>query len=184
MTIKKLSLIITFSIAVSMNIHAQKLMTRTGKVSFFSSTPVENIEAFNNDVSGILNTQNGELVFVVPIKSFKFEKQLMQEHFNESYMESDKYPKSEFKGKIATISDIGFSKEGSYPAEATGKLTIHGVTKDVTIPGTVTVKNGKTILASKFQIKTADYNIQIPSLAAGKIAKEIEVTVNSILEAK
>lgn len=181
---KRLGLVIAFSVLTAINLHAQKLMTRTGKISFFSSTPVENIEAFNNDVSCILNTQNGELVFVVPVKSFRFEKQLMQDHFNESYMESDKYPKAEFRGKITNINDISFSKDGNYTAKATGKLTIHGVTKEVIVPGSVTVKNGKVTLASEFMVKTADYNIQIPSIASGKIAKEIEVTVSSILEAK
>jgi len=181
---KRLSLIFIFFLIAAAHLHAQKLMTRTGKISFFSSTPVENIEAFNNDVSCVLNTQNGELVFVVPIKSFRFEKQLMKEHFNESYMESDKYPKAQFKGKIADLRTIHFSKDGSYPAKTTGKLTIHGITKEVSIPGSVVVKNGKVTLTSTFKVKTADYHIQIPSLTSDKIAKEIEVSVNSILEAK
>lgn len=181
---KKVSIIFMLGLLTATNIHAQKLMTRTGKVSFFSSTPIENIEAFNNDVSSILNMQNGELAFIVPIKSFKFEKQLMQEHFNENYMESDKYPKATFKGNIINLREINFTKEGNYPTTASGTLTIHGVTKNVTIPGTITVKNGKVTLLSKFNVRTADYNIEIPALVAKKIAKEIEVTVNSILEAK
>lgn len=180
---KKLGLIMIISVFAAANLHAQKLMTRTGKISFFSSTPVENIEAFNNDVSCILNTQNGELVFIVPIKSFRFEKQLMQDHFNESYMESDHYPKAEFRGTIENSNDIRFSKDGNYSAKAIGKLTIHGVTKEVSVPGSVMIKNGKATLSSKFMVKTADYNIHIPSIASGKIAKEIEVTVSSILEA-
>ncbi len=172
---------VTFGI---MNAEAQKMMTRTGKISFFSSTPVENIEAFNNDVASVLDAKTGDMVFVAPIKSFKFEKQLMQDHFNESYMESDKYPKAEFKGKVVNISTINFSKDGTYPVKTVGKLTIHGVTNDVTIPGSITVKGNTAIASSKFKVKTEDYKIEIPSIAVGKIAKEIEVTVNSILEAK
>jgi polyisoprenoid-binding protein YceI len=170
--------------AAAGNLYAQKYMTRTGKISFFSSTPVENIEAFNNEVASVLDAKSGDLVFQVPIKSFKFEKALMQEHFNENYMESDKYPKAEFKGKVADISKVNFSKDGTYNVTTSGKLTIHGVTKDVSIPGTITVKGKQVTANSEFKVKTADYNISIPKLVEGKIAKEIEVTVNSILAQK
>jgi polyisoprenoid-binding protein YceI len=118
-------------------------------------------------------------VFQVPVKSFKFEKQLMQEHFNESYMESDKFPKAEFKGKM-NATDL--SKDGTYKTVVNGKLTIHGVTKDVQIPGTIIVKGAELTLNAKFNVATADYNIQIPSVAKGKIANQIEVTINSVLK--
>ena len=163
---------------------AQKYMTRTGKVTFFSSTPIENIEAFNNETSGVLNAANGEFIFQVPIQSFKFEKALMQEHFNENYMESSKYPKAEYKGTITDVSGVNFKKNGSYNVNTKGKLTIHGVTKDVTVPGTVVVKDKTATVNTKFNVKPKDYNISIPGIAENKIAKEIEVTVNSILEAK
>ncbi|HTN18686.1 MAG TPA: YceI family protein [Chitinophagaceae bacterium] len=158
---------------------AQKFMTRSGKISFFSTTPIENIEAFNNEVAAAVNTASGDVVFQVPIKSFKFEKQLMQEHFNESYMESDKFPKAEFKGKM---NPAAFTKDGTYKTTVNGKLTIHGVTKDVQIPGTVIVKGGELTLNTKFNVAIADYNIQIPSVAKGKVANQIEVTVNSVLK--
>jgi polyisoprenoid-binding protein YceI len=164
--------------------YAQKYMTRTGKVSFFSATSMENIEAFNNEVASVLDAKSGDLVFQVPIKSFKFEKALMQEHFNENYMESDKYPKAEFKGKVTDISKVNFSKDGTYSVTTSGKMTMHGVTKDVTIPGTITVKGKDVTANSKFKVKTADYKISIPKVVEGKIAKEIEVTVNSILSQK
>jgi polyisoprenoid-binding protein YceI len=160
---------------------AQKYMTRTGKVIFFSATSVENIEAVNNEAAAALDAGSGELLFQVPIKSFKFEKSLMQEHFNENYMESDKFPKAIFKGNIGKVPDL--SKDGSYPVTAKGKLTIHGVTKDVSIPGTLTVKGGAVTSAAKFKVATADYGIKIPSVVATKIAKEIEITVNSVLSA-
>jgi polyisoprenoid-binding protein YceI len=161
---------------------AQKYMTRTGKVSFFSATSVENIEAFNNEAASVLDSKTGDLAFQVPIKSFKFEKALMQEHFNENYMESDKYPKAEYKGKVTDISKVNFAKDGTYNVSTSGKMTMHGVTKDVTIPGTITVKGGDATLNSKFKVKVADYGIKIPSMVVTKVAKEIEVTVNSILK--
>jgi len=181
---KKLAIAILFLCGMATTASAQKYMTRTGKVVFFSGTPVENIEAFNNDVSSVIDGRTGEMLFIVPIKSFKFEKALMQEHFNENYMESDKFPKADFKGKILNIGDVNFSKDGVYNVKTAGKLTIHGVTKDVTIPGTVTVKGGSVTANSKFLVRTADYGIKIPGMVASKIADQIEVTVNSILSQK
>jgi hypothetical protein len=160
----------------------QKYLTRTGQITFFSGTPLENIEARNNEVAAIVSHE-GDVVFQAPIKSFKFQKELMQEHFNEEYMESDKYPKADFKGKIDNLSNVNFSKDGSYNVKVAGKLTIHGVTKDVSEPGTIMVKGNDITVNSKFNVATADYNIKIPSLMAGKIAKNIEVTVNCILSA-
>lgn len=181
---KKVLMIFTLTAFAATSALAQKYMTRTGKVSFFSGTPLENIEAFNNETAAVMDAKSGDLVFQVPIKSFKFEKALMQEHFNENYMESDKYPKAEFKGKIADVSKVNFSKDGTYNVTTAGKLTIHGVTKDVSLPGTITVKGKEVTTTSKFKVKTSDYNISIPKLVEGKIAKEIEVTVNSILAQK
>lgn len=166
------------------SLFAQKYMTRTGKVTFFSSTSIENIEAFNNEVASAVDSKDGSFVFQVPIKSFKFEKALMQEHFNESYMESDKYPKAEYKGTITNMSDVNLAKDGTYNAQTSGKLTIHGVTKSITVPAKVTVKGGEMTVNSKFNVKPADYNISIPKVVEGKIAKNIEVTVNSVLSKK
>lgn len=160
---------------------AQKYMTRTGKVTFFSSTPVENIEAINNDAASVIDSKGGDVMFQVPIKSFRFEKQLMQEHFNENYMESDKFPKAEFRGKITNIGTVDFTKNGTYNVKATGKMTMHGVTRDVSAGGTITVKDGAVTVNAKFMIRPADYGIKIPTVVASKIADKIEVTVNNIL---
>lgn len=164
--------------------YAQKYMTRTGKVTFFSSTPLENIEAFNNETAAVLDAATGDFVFQAPIKSFRFEKALMQEHFNENYMESSKYPKAEYKGKISDLGNVNFTKNGTYNVTTKGKLTIHGVTNDVTLPGTVVVKDKTITINSDFKVVPQDYEIKIPGLVENKIAKEIEVTVNSILEKK
>lgn len=176
---KKTILIIAI-IFFSESVMAQKYFTRSGKVSFFSTTPIENIEAFNNEVGAAIDLGSGIVVFQVPIKSFKFEKQLMKEHFNAEYMESDKFPKASFKGSIDP-KDIG-SKSKIYKTTVRGTLTIHGISKDVSIPGTIT-KNGNEIkLNTIFSVATADYNIRIPSVVKGKIANTIEITINSILK--
>lgn len=162
--------------------HAQKWMTRTGKVSFFSSTSVENIEAFNNEAASVIDAKSGDIAFIVPIKSFRFDKALMQEHFNESYMESSKYPKAEYKGRITNLSDVNFSQDGTYNVKTTGKLTMHGVTKEVPASGTLVVKSGTATVKSKFMVAPADFGIKIPAVSASKIASKIEITVDSVLK--
>lgn len=178
----RFALIIAGAVLLSNAAFAQKYMTRTGKITFFSSTSLENIEAFNNEVSAIADAGNGDIVFQAPIKSFKFEKALMQEHFNENYMESDKYPKAEFRGRIANPGAVSFTKDGTYNVTAAGKLTIHGVTRDISVPGTITVKGSEVTINSKFKVRTAEYGIKIPALVEGKVAKEIAITVNTILQ--
>ena len=175
--------LIAFSATAS---YAQKYVTYTGKATFdatTSSSP-ESISAKNNEVASILNPASGDLVFQVMVKSFKFQSQQMEEHFNENYMETDKFPKSDFKGKIANLSDINFTKDGTYNATVTGKLTIHGVSTDVSVPGTITVEGKKVKLSAKFNVKLADYKISIPSLVADKVAKEAKVTFDAELNQK
>lgn len=170
--------------ATATQLYAQKYIARTGKVTFFSSTPVENIEAFNNEAASVIDAGNGDFAFQLLIKSFKFEKALMQEHFNENYMESSKYPKSTYTGKITNLSAVNFSKDGTYDVETSGKLTMHGVTQDVIIPATITVKGDVVTANAKFMVSPDDYQIKIPGVVKDKIAKEIEVTVNSIHKKK
>jgi hypothetical protein len=158
--------------------------TKNGQISFFSKTPLENIDAVNNEVSSILNTQTGDLVYAVLIKGFHFQRALMEEHFNENYMESSKIPKSTFKGKINNLAAVDFRKDGTYAVTADGDLTIHGVTKKLSIPGTIVVKSGKIQVLSKFKIKAKDYNIKIPAVVANKIAETIDVSVDCKYEPK
>ena len=158
---------------------AQKYICKNGNTSFFSETPVENIEALSTEASSAYDSKTGDMVIVIPIKSFKFEKSLMQEHFNENYLESDKYPKAFFKGKIAEAASLDLSKDGNYKVNAVGKLTIHNVTKDVKIPGSISIKNGKINMDSKFTVRCADYAIKIPKLVMVKVAEEIQVTINN-----
>lgn len=130
-----------------------KYSTNSGKISFYSSAPLENIEALNSKVTSILDTENGNIVFSMAIKDFVFEKSLMQEHFNENYMESEKFPKSTFKGKITNLSEVNFDQNGKYPATIEGELLIHGVTKQVKVTGFIEVKDGKIMANAKFPIR-------------------------------
>lgn len=175
---KKSFLLIITGFIVCCHCDAQKYLTRTGKITFFSKAPVENMVATNNEVSSILDSQKGEFVFAALIKGFKFKKALMEEHFNENYMESNTFPKANFKGSITNLSKVNFTKDGSYPVMVKGDLTIHGVTKVIEVPGTITVSQGKISAASKFQVKVKDYNIKIPSTVINNINETIDITVD------
>lgn len=172
-------ILLFITLLVTITAYTQTIyMTRSGQISFFSKTPMENIEAINNEVTSMLNPATGEVVFAVLIKSFRFEKALMEEHFNENYMESDKLPKSNFQGKIVNLKEVDFTKDGTYTATVEGDLTIHGVKQRVTSSSTFIVSKNKITGTSSFMVKPSDYNISIPSLVADKIAKSIEVKVN------
>ena len=159
--------------------NAQLYSTSNGTISFFSKTPVENIEAKSTQVLSVLNVSTRELVFRVTNTTFKFPNKLMEEHFNEKYMESEQYPNSTFKGKINE--EVDLTKDGEYKVTVTGKLNIHGVEQDRTIPGTISVKEGAIALLSDFKVKEVDHKIQIPKLVVAKIAEEIDVKVDAKL---
>ena len=169
-------------ILLTMTATAQNYLTRNAKTTFFSTAPIENIEAVNNEVTSVLNTTKGEFGFVVLIKSFKFKKALMEEHFNENYMESNTYPKASFKGMITDLSNVSFIKDGKYSVTVKGDLSIHGVTKSVEIPGTITITQGIISISSKFKVKVKDYNIRIPSTVVNNIAEIVDVTVDAKYE--
>ena len=162
-------------------LHAQKYMTRSGQVSFFSSTAVENIEAINNEVASVFDATSGELIFIVPIKSFKFDRALMQEHFNENYLESDTYPKATFKGN-GDFSGVNFAADGNYAISVAGQLTMHGVTKDVSATANIKIVGSKIDGNTTFNVNPADYSVKIPDLVKGQISDKIEVTVKATLQ--
>ncbi|MBL7841453.1 MAG: YceI family protein [Cyclobacteriaceae bacterium] len=178
-------LITCFLSGIMIPLFSQSLfMTRSGQISFFSKTSMENIDAMNNEVTSILNTGTGEVVFAVLVKSFRFEKALMEEHFNENYLESNKFPKSTFQGKITNLTSIDFAKEGSYAVTIQGELTLHGVKQAVTTSGQLEVGKGKLLLKGNFPVTLADYKIEVPSLVTEKISKTIDVRVNCEYEPK
>jgi len=158
--------------------NAQRYVSRNGHVWFYSHTPVEDIEGHNNQVAGILDVATGNMQFSMLVKSFGFRVALLQEHFNENYMESDDFPKADFTGKITNLAGIDFTKNGSYPAEVSGDLTIHGVKKSITTPGTIVVSQGKITGTSKFILKPQDFDIEIPDVVRDRVANEVEVNVD------
>ena len=154
--------------------YSQKFISTSSEVNFFSSSPVEDIEAKNTKAKSIFDTETGNIVFVIPISSFKFDKSLMQEHFNEKYMESDKFPKATFKGKIT-----GFDAkaEGAQKVNAKGKLIIHGVEKSIDAKGEMTFQNGEIVLRHEFKVTLKDYEIEIPQILWQNIAEIIDVKI-------
>ena len=162
-------------------VFSQKLMTRSGVIGFEASMPAfEEIAAKNKTVSCILDESNGDIAALALVKAFKFKSPLMEEHFNENYVESSQYPKATFKGKIVNFdaSKLSSTKK-SYDLE--GDLTIHGVTKKIKTKIILDSASGKVNAASNFSVKPQDYNIQIPSLVKNKIAEDVKIDFNFIL---
>lgn len=180
-------------LATAITLNAQVYKGARTAVSFYSSTPLEDITAKDTVATVILNGKSGDVLVTLPIKGFVFANSLMQEHFNENYMETDKagpkdangkvtYPnqKATFKGKINEAVD--YTKDGTTKITITGTLTIHGVAKERTIDATLVVKGSQVIIDSKFQVPLADHNITVPTAVGAKIAEKIDVTVHSELK--
>ncbi|MEO6669472.1 MAG: YceI family protein [Ferruginibacter sp.] len=181
---KQLTLALAMILITTHSVQAQRYYTKNGSISFLSKTAMEDIKADNNQVMSVLNTQTGELRFSLLIKSFHFQKALMEEHFNENYMESSKFPKASFAGTITDASRIDFNKDGIYKVNVDGDLTMHGVTKKVSSIGTVTINAGKISADSEFPIKIADYNISVPKLVKDNIAETINIKVHCNFDQK
>lgn len=179
---KKTINVFIVAVLLSVSVFGQNYVTKTGHIKFYSETPIETIEAHNHAVNSAINPETGDFVFKVLIKSFEFEKALMQEHFNENYMESDKFPNAMFKGKITNIADIDFSQAGTYIALVKGELSIHGVTKEVEEEGSFIVKDGAIEGNSVFSVKLEDYEIKVPGAVKKQISESIEITVDVMLE--
>lgn len=153
---------------------AQRYVAEKSVITFFSDALMEDITATNSKTVSIFNKETGELAFSVPVREFQFAKKLMQEHFNEKYMESEKYPKATFSGNLLSFNA---GETGVQNVKAKGKLTIHGVTKEVELDGTAQVDN-KIVLKSKFNVKLADYKVEIPRIVFQNIAEVVDVTVD------
>ena len=182
----KLRIVFLFSVFAlqSFSSMAQKVYTKNGTISFFSKATVENISAQNSQVMSVLIPAAGDIQFSVLINAFHFKKSLMEEHFNENYLESNKYPKAIFKGKINDLTKVNFSADGNYLVEVSGDLTMHGVTNKITASGTITVKSGIISANSKFRIRLADYKISIPKIVKDNIAEVVDVTVSCSYDQK
>ena len=148
------------ALIASITLSAQdKYFTKTGRISFAGKSTLSSVNAENKAVSVVLDKKTGTMQFSVLMKGFEFKKALMQKHFNDKYIETDKFPKSEFKGELINNASVKYNTDGVYPVTAKGKLTIHGETKDVEAKGTVTIKAGKPVLNSTFFILIPDYKI-------------------------
>jgi polyisoprenoid-binding protein YceI len=148
--------------------------SKTAKISFINKASVENIEAANNAATVVIDSKAGTIASSILIKSFTFSKALMQQHFNDNYMESTKFPKSDFKGTISNNSDVKYTTDGTYTAKVKGKLTMHGETKEVSTNATITVKGGKVSASCSFSITLADYKIK-----SDQIAKTATISINT-----
>ncbi|NNC85191.1 MAG: YceI family protein [Bacteroidia bacterium] len=178
MKIQSISILILLLVLPMFSYSQSKQFTREGHIQFLSVAEAENIEANNYKVTSIIDFATGKMEFAVLMKAFEFEKALMEEHFNENYVESELFPKSTFKGAITNLDEVNLEADGEYSVNVEGALTIHGVTKDITAPATITVAEGVVSGTTSFTVKVADYDISIPKVVIKNIAEEITVNVN------
>jgi len=171
-------LIVVLTGSMQMTLAQSKYFTKAGKISFYSKAPIEDIEAHNTKAVSVFDAATGQIEFSVLMKGFEFQKAKMQEHFNENYVESDKYPKAVFTGTIKNAGDLKLSQDGVYSATVSGTLTMHGITKPQNAQAVITVKNGIVSAVSDFSITLADYDIKIPALVADNISKTVRVVIN------
>ncbi len=161
-----------------------KYLTRAGHISFFSASIMEDIEARNDKVSAIFDLTTGQVAFSVPIHEFQFKRTLMQEHFNENYMESEKFPKATFTGQLLNAAQVLKQlPSGTQTVEVEGNLVLHGVTRKTLVSGTLQIRDGQLVVFAYFNIAPADYSIDIPLLVREHIAKSVSVRVNLTCDA-
>ncbi len=172
---KRIMFILALALAATEATTAQTYFTRNGYIGFSSKTPLEDIKAENRQVYAMIDPVKKTLGFTLLLRSFLFDKELMQEHFNENYVESEKYPKASFMGTIN--GDVNAAQPGRYPVQVKGQLTLHGVTRPVETPAVLEVQTGKLTGKADFKITPADYNIRIPSLVKDKIESQITIHV-------
>ena len=171
-------LVLLAFILLSFSPIGEKKITKTGNITFEASVPsFEEVKAKNETVTCILNTENGEIAALALMKGFRFKVALMEEHFNENYIESSKYPKATFKGKIEKF-DVSKLSSAEQKFNIKGKLELHGKTKDLNIIGKIK-KNGETInLVSNFSVNVDDFDIEIPSVVSKKLSKQVNITLD------
>ena len=160
----------------------ERYFTKTGRINFLSNAPLESIEAVNKTAGAVFDRQTGAVQAVVLMRGFEFKKALMQEHFNENYVESHKYPNAELRGTIANYQPTDYARDGTYTATIKGRFQLHGITKDITLPVSLTLKDGRIQASSVFYVLLSDYGISIPSLVKDKVSNQVKVTASFILE--
>ena len=154
-----------------------KYMTDAGNIIFYSHAPLEDITAENKEVASVIDGETGEMAVILKMTAFLFEKGLMQEHFNENYVESEIFPKATFRGSILNNEDVDYTSEGVYQVELQGKLTIHGVTNKISSEGTLEVHSRGILAKAKFLLNPEDYGIKIPRVVRKNIAENMEIRI-------
>ena len=178
---KKTIMILSLLTVVTFAFAQKKKVTTSATVSFDASTPKDALpKAENKTVVASIETKTGEVAFEALVKSFSFSNPMMQDHFNGAqWMDSEKNPKASFKGKIANLTTVNFAKDGTYKVEVMGDLTLNGVTKPVTATASIVVKGKVVSSTSNFAVKLADYGVNGPAIAAGKVAEEAKIVVSA-----
>jgi len=154
-----------------------KYLTNKGHISFFSHTVIEDIKAENQEVASVIDASSGEVAIIVKMTDFQFPKKLMQEHFNENYVESEKFPKARFNGKIKNNGEVDYSSEGMYEVLVAGEMSIHGISNRVEAEGTIAVTSDGIIARARFMLNPEDYGIKIPKVVRKNIAEKLEISV-------
>ncbi|MEI2740368.1 MAG: YceI family protein [Chitinophagaceae bacterium] len=177
-------LVMIFAVLTATTGVAQKYYTKNAQISFdaTSSSSPEKIEGINRSATCVVDIKSGNMQFAALMKGFAFERALMEEHFNENYVESEKYPKAEFKGEIKNSDKVDFTKDGTYAVKVKGKLTMHGVSNDVETDAKIIIQGGKIKATADFNVLLSDYKISIPGLVADKVSKTAKISVSCSLE--
>ncbi|PLX05087.1 MAG: YceI family protein [Marinilabiliales bacterium] len=179
MILKPIFTLLLISVFTVVGFSQEKYFTKEAEITFVSKSEVIVIDGTNKKSGSIFNINTGELVFIVIVDDFDFHIPLAEEHFNENYLESEVYPKAKFKGKIKDYQKLDLKKDGTYPVIVEGEMKIHGVTKDVTEKGILSIENGEIKAESHFFILLKDYNIKIPSLVSDKVNEKIAISVSA-----
>jgi hypothetical protein len=177
-------LVMVLGILVTMSAFGQKYYTKNGQINFdaTSSSSPERIEGINRTATCVVDIKSGNMQFAALMKGFGFERALMEEHFNENYVESDKFPKAEFKGELKNIDKVDFTKDGAHIVKVKGKLTMHGESKEIETDAKINIRNGKIKATTELSVLLSDYKIAIPGLVADKVSKTAKISITCSLE--
>ncbi len=178
----KTSILITLLFCFSVTFAQEKLITKNGITTFEASVPsFEEVKAKNESVTCILNTKTGEIASLALIKGFKFKVALMEEHFNENYIESTRYPKATFRGVIKDF-DLKALTGSVKEFSINGKLEMHGKSKDISTIAKIKKTDKGVEIETNFSVNASDFDITIPSVVKNKVSNKINVASDFVLK--
>lgn len=179
---KKITLLFAALLFVNNTFSQEKKITKTGEINFEASVPsFEEVKAKNKSVTFVLNTETGDIAALALIKGFRFKIALMEEHFNENYIESDKYPKATFKGKVYGF-EMSKLSETNKDFSIKGTLELHGKSKEITVPAKIKKTADGIEITSSFSVNSDDFNIQIPKVVSNKVSKKVNISLDCVLK--